>query len=101
MNKYMSEADIQHQCVMWLEYSGFLVYQFAPAKTHKRLMGTVPTGWVDMLVFSDKRMWLFELKAHAGKVSPEQKKVHDDLSKEGFEVYVVRSLDEVKTIVNG
>lgn len=94
-----TEEEIQHAIIMWLEWSGYLVYQFAPARSHKRLGGIVPSGYPDFQVLTNSKILFFETKTNSGKVSPKQQRVHSDMAKEGFMVHVVRCLEDVKAVL--
>jgi len=60
-------------------------------------MGQVP-GWPDIIVlpFAHVGPILFEVKSQAGRVSPEQRDMHDRLEALGYRVAVVRSIDQVR-----
>jgi hypothetical protein len=70
-------------------------------------------GWPDIAIFGtvereavfvnaiydQPTSWFLEVKAARGRVLPEQRAVHDRLKDLGFEVAVVRSIDETRDII--
>lgn len=66
-----------------------------------KLMG-VQTGFPDGIVFHDGNIICVEIKApkdRGGRVSPEQKVMHERLRAMGFAVEVVYSFDEFKAVL--
>jgi len=64
------------------------------------IMSANPSGLPDMIAISPEGDHIyFEIKAPGGRVSPVQKIIHQKLKDQGCTVYVVYSLDEVKTVL--
>ncbi len=63
----------------------------------------VRTGWPDIhLMCGTDTEWMnifFEVKSATGRLSPTQEALHIELKEDGHEVFVVRSVDEVKSIL--
>lgn len=62
--------------------------------------GLMP-GAPDLFVFSEGRARGIELKAHADRLSAEQRLAHETLGAAGVEVHVCRSLEQVITSLGG
>jgi hypothetical protein len=54
----------------------------------------VVAGVPDYVINYKGKTYYFELKTEIGTISPSQKKVHESLKKQGFEVRIIRSLKE-------
>ncbi len=70
----------------------------------------VRTGWPDITIFwinPDSDGWgmpelkliFLEVKSATGKISTTQESLHAELREDGHDVYIVRSLEEVKPIL--
>lgn len=85
---------------------------FAAMHRQKRLKARgVRTGWPDICLYwinPDSDGWgrpelkliFLEVKSAKGKLTEKQEELHEELKKDGHYVYVVRSIDEVKAILN-
>lgn len=60
-----------------------------------KTMGVKP-GWPDLLILAFQRTFWIELKTAKGRLSPEQRAVHEDLIAAGACVAVCRSIEEVQ-----
>lgn len=106
----MTEAQLQHECVMWFNAThrkiAHLVH-IPNARKQSKAEGArwrglgVLAGWPDLQVVKGGRILLIELKTDKGVVSAAQTKVHKDLTDNGTEVVVVRSLEEFVRVVEG
>lgn len=65
----------------------------------KYLINLCPEGTPDILVIQYGRPVFFEVKSMTGKVSPKQTEVMEDLELHGALCFVVRSIDEVMSIL--
>ena len=98
----ISEAQLQKACVELLRAAGWKVRP-APRLGHQQRGGAayeVPKGEPDLLaVKAPSRILWAELKTLDGRVSPEQKSWHAAARKAGFEVVVVRSVDDLREVL--
>ena len=58
------------------------------------------TGVPDRVVLLYKRVWFVELKTAKGKLSPRQKLVIDDMTRQGAHVWVLYSKEDVDNMIN-
>ena len=58
------------------------------------------TGVPDRIVFINQKVFLVELKAQTGRLSPRQEVVFDDLGEQGFPVHVLHSKEDVEDFIN-
>ena len=105
-----AEAQIQRGIIAWLrcvmpdalvhhgkneinKRGAAIAIELANAKRN----GAV-TGWPDLIVlpFANVGPVFFEVKAPRGYPSPAQKSVHEQLTRLGYPVAVVRSVDDVR-----
>lgn len=56
-------------------------------------------GFPDIVVLADKRFIGLEVKSEKGYQTKEQKEIEKSFLKQGFEYYVVRSIDDVKNVL--
>jgi len=63
-----------------------------------RAMG-VKKGFPDLMVIAGGEVWFLEVKSARGRLSDAQIDTHDILRRQGFRVYVVRSIDDVQAIL--
>jgi len=68
--------------------------------TRRRVKGCRP-GTADLFILSDDRLIFVELKAGRGKQTEEQKDFEMMIKLFGFEYYVVRSFEDLETILEG
>lgn len=61
-------------------------------------LGLLP-GMPDLILIANNKVRFIELKYEDGKISNEQKEVHEKLKSNGFEVSVIRSFDEFTELV--
>ena len=103
------ELKMQAACVKWLrnerpETRGlfFAVNNNSENKRkgakHKTI-GVTP-GVSDTIFLWKGKAHLIELKTPTGKQSPDQKRWQKIVEDNGFNYYIVRSLDEFKTLIN-
>lgn len=109
--KNRPEQELQKSCVIWLEMQrrvGKLTYFHVPngGKRSKReawiLKGLgVRAGVPDLVIgFPGGRTLYVELKAPTGSsVSQAQKEFHEELTRMGFVVNIVRTLDQLMNAV--
>ena len=101
------ESILQRQCVRWfrLQYPKCLIYANANGGYRSRVEAAimqgegVTAGIPDLTVVApDQTLWI-EMKAGAGKLSDNQKRVHEKLTTLGQRVHTCKSLDEfIETI---
>lgn len=101
------ELFLQKQVVLLLESYGWLVIQNSQRKGAgiSECFG-FKRGVPDLMVLKDKRIIFLELKSETfdpvkqrtivGKLSPEQKNMHNLIKSEGFEVYTVSNMTELQ-----
>lgn len=86
----MHESALQKKIVNAMEGEGWFV---------TKLIQTSTNGIPDLLCLKDGRAIFIEVKADKGKVNALQYYRHRQLSKQGFEVYVVNNFEQVKDII--
>lgn len=117
--KPLSESTIQQQITSYLSARGIFYFSipnegimtvlkifkipdkicYAIMNFFKK-MGLTP-GMPDIAVIPEKgTLIFFEVKNEKGKVSPNQKIIHAALERLGFDVYVVRSVEEVGRVLD-
>lgn len=103
------EQILQKACVVWLELQrrmGRLNYYHVPNGTYRsKKMAWIMkqqglrAGVPDLvLLFPGGRTIFVELKSRYGKPSPAQKEFHEELRLMGFEVHIVKTLDELMNV---
>ena len=85
------EKEIEKHLVKLVKQSKGLSYKW---------ISTV-SGVPDRIVFINQRVFLVELKAQNGRLSPRQELVFDDLGEQGFPVHILRSKEDVEDFING
>lgn len=111
-NSRKLEAPIHRACLDYLRRSlpsGFIVHHCAnkPRSAvqggHERGLGAIK-GWPDLAVYGPgpdgPSAWFAEIKAPGGKVSDEQRALHDRLMDAGFSVRIVRSVEDMRKAVS-
>lgn len=66
---------------------------------YRRRVKGCPKGTADMLVVYDSRIVFLELKGPTGRQTPEQKAFEQTAKERECEYHVVRSLDQVKEVI--
>jgi hypothetical protein len=110
----VSERDIHQSIVDWLQVAlpdGSVFHHSPNEGRHKvqyRVMQKrlgVRAGWPDIEIFANRTWWredtglhwapvFLEIKTPTGRLSENQKRIHDKMNKAGCHVAVVRSIDE-------
>ncbi len=100
--KSLSEADIQHLIIAWLQTKRFFVWRqntvgvYDAAKGRYRASNS-KKGVCDILgVLPDGRFLAIEVKSAKGKTSQDQDAFIAQVNKSGGLAFVARSLDDVK-----
>lgn len=104
------EQQLQITCVQWLELQRRMktLTYFAVPNGGKRSklagwilkkMGMRP-GIPDMVVgWSPAKLIFLELKAIRGYASTEQKDIHEELTRYGFKVFIIKSLEQMIQVI--
>ena len=88
----MKEATLERRCGAFVRREGGWSLKLWPTVS----------GLPDRLVLMPVgRVYFVEFKTLTGRVSPIQKRVHAVLDRLGFPVFVVRTFDEFKEVLNG
>lgn len=104
-----SEARIQAECYQWAHNTypqlRGLIFSVPNGGTRnlkeaQLLKATGVTAGIPDLICVYRKIVGFELKTPIGIVSPAQEKLHGIWRKNGIEVYVIRSVEEFKEIIN-
>ena len=102
------EEDLQKACVTYFELQypqlrGLLCYnlnnsahKLAGAKN--RAMGLIP-GRSDLVLYFHGTAYMIELKTPKGRQSPVQKEWQHIIEKQGFEYFIIRSVDEFIALI--
>jgi hypothetical protein len=85
------EKEIEKHLVKLVKQSKGLSYKWISSVT----------GVPDRIVFLQNQVYLVELKAQTGRLSPRQVVVFDDLGEQGFPVHVLRSKEDVEEFLKG
>jgi hypothetical protein len=110
----MSEEALHRSIVHYLRATlphGWIVQHTANRPRSKvaggieKSLGAVK-GWPDIAIYGNESggtpyatAFFMEVKTAKGRLSPEQREVHDRLKDIGFDVAVVRSIDDVRAVV--
>ena len=104
------ESDIQINCVNWfrLQYPepNYLIYAIPNGGNRNVKTATwlkkegVRAGMPDLVIHAKNKMFYVEMKAPLGVLQLSQKETHKILKNLCVNVYVCRSFDEFKEIVN-
>ncbi len=107
-----AEGPIQRAILHYLRATlphGFLIQSTANKPrsrvqgAREKAMGAVK-GWPDLAIYGPARygatVWFAEIKAPGGKVSDAQKDVHDRLMGLGFNVRILRSVEDARKAVS-
>jgi len=106
----ISEEQIQRSIIKWFRnkyclkhhtprYAIFSVPNEAAYKNKKFILTGLMQGVSDLIVVIDSKTLYFELKTATGKQSPKQKEFEETIKKLNQEYYLVRSLEQFKTII--
>lgn len=109
MEEPKSEDRIQYECFNWY-YNSFpdkrgLLFSIPNGGTRNikeamklKATGTTP-GVTDLMLLQNSRAYGIELKNEKGVLSDAQKKIHAKWNAEGVPVYICRSLEQFKAII--
>ena len=92
---HVTEAQLQAACVKLLRLSGWCVRP-APKETYK---SNVPRDEPDLLCVKPGRVLWLELKTATGTLSDGQWRWYHEARAEGYEIHVIRSVDELRSII--
>lgn len=98
-SQILTESDIQRESIKLLRLAGWIVIRLNSGKARHNVQ-LCPPGTPDILAISKtgRTLWI-EFKALGGKLRPEQIKMHADLILRNQQVYVVRTLEDVRNIL--
>ena len=108
-----SENKVQNECFVWFtnnfclkNHSPKCVFFSIPNGGSRNVLEAVTLkqtglrkGASDFVVLMQNRAIFFEAKTEIGKQSPDQKEFEIDVGKLGFEYYLIRSLEQFKSII--
>ncbi len=100
----MTEADLQSLCVQYARARGLVTTSIPNEATYKRAdlrrLGIQP-GIPDLIVAlpAGRVVWV-ELKTPRGRVSKTQEEIHSRLSQAGHLVFVVRSFEDFRRLLD-
>lgn len=89
-----NERELQSQIAAMLRLHDIA---FCQPRTDKR--STMTVGWPDFTLAINGIPIALECKSDVGKVSPEQQKCHDNMRRNGWNVFIIRHLSEVVSIL--
>jgi len=87
----MLESVIQSKIITYAKKNGFTVLKVVKCNI---------TGYPDITLFRNGKTIFVEVKTETGKQSEIQKYVQKQLESQGFEYYLVRSLENFREILN-
>ena len=85
----LKESITQNRVKRYFEMQGYLVV---------KIIQTTLNGWPDLQCHKNGKTIFIETKAENGIVSPLQFYRHEQLIKQGFEVYVIHDIKEVSNV---
>ena len=85
----LKESTIQRKVSEYFRLQGWIVV---------KLIQTTMNGIPDLMLLKDGKTVFIETKAENGIVSPLQFYRHEQLIKQGFEVYVIYSLNDLHNV---
>jgi Holliday junction resolvase len=93
--KEATERSLQNAIVKALDLLGFLVIHIPNqySKGRVRDAGFV-SGAPDLIVLKDGKVFFLEIKTQTGRVRASQKLFAERLRRQGFDYFVIRSLDD-------
>ena len=91
--RYLQIMETCQNCFFFRSASGGI-------KTENRFFRTGRKGVQDITCLYKGKFIAIELKTITGKQSPEQKEIERLVKRHGGEYYIIRSLDELKAIIN-
>ena len=106
----MTEEQLQAKCYKWaineykcLRFGNLFHVPNGGTRVKKeafmfKAIGVV-AGIPDLIMIHDHRMYGIELKTLIGKVSEKQQKVHESWKAQGIEVFVIRTFEEFKELI--
>lgn len=89
MPKPLKESIVQSKVKAYFESEGWLVV---------KIIQCTLNGWPDLQLHKAGKTFFIETKTESGKVTPLQEYRHEQLRKQGFEVYVIYNLNEIKYV---
>ena len=95
ISPHVSESRIQKQIADILTIRGIV---FCRSRFDKRT--TIAKGWPDFTLAINGTPIALEVKGETGKLSDAQKACHEGMKRNGWRVYVVRSIAEAVDILN-
>jgi len=102
------ESQIENAILEFLNYSGWyarkipLAGYFDPKTRRYRKHNSpwIATGFSDIIAIKKTRILFLEVKSRIGKQSDDQKEFERNINFHGFNYHVVRSVEEVRAIIN-
>jgi hypothetical protein len=97
-----SEFTIQVEIVAFCRKNDIICFSVpneATRNNSKYIQSGVLAGVSDLIVLNNGKTHFVELKDYKGKQSDKQKEFENKVISQGFEYFLVRSLDEFKKIV--
>ena len=87
-----TERVLQRKIIDYLKNSGILVVKTDSTSTR---------GWPDLVVILPAgEVHFIEVKTKTGRLSTHQQRIHEQLTKQGANIHVIRSLEEVEKLFN-
>lgn len=94
----MTEAQIQRDIEQFLRLSGFLVYRMNSGKVRNNVRMN-EKGTPDLLAVGLHRTLWIEVKTPEGRVSTDQKRMHERLEHRNQEILIARSVEDVEDVI--
>lgn len=91
---------LEKQNKLWFQRTNNTAIYDSVGKKFRSLSKGQKKGFPDIIVFTKGRTIGLEIKTPIGRQSAEQKIMEQKMKEQGAEYYVVKSLEEVKKIIN-
>lgn len=89
-----SEKELQGYVAAFLRFEGIA---FCHARFDRK--STMTVGWPDFTFAFNGIPIAFECKSESGKLSKEQEKCHENMRANGWRVYVITNMEQVKGVI--
>ena len=90
-----TESEVQHEIIIELRQRGALVFRMNAGRGGRQRREFNPPGTPDLYVVAPNHSYWAEVKTPTGRLSEDQKTMHEVLERMGEEVIVARGVEDV------